>query len=245
MATLNKKRILVTYIEAGFGHITTANSIANAIEALQDPNIEVIRKDIFSEDPTLRKTEKRFIKVYSQGGWSRIMEIWGDTQTGVNYAVGGSANQGTRVGEVFTLEQLVYGTMLASANDMATQMGVARLLPVITARTVAHHINWDRMRKIAAESAEQSNRNSVPEIMPAVKFNELDLSNVVFADERAAYGESTSDFNTDKILIGPEGGFSDEEFSALDAAGARGIGLGKTILRAETAAIVALAKIIK
>jgi D-alanyl-D-alanine carboxypeptidase len=45
------------------------------------------------------------------------------TQTGVNYAVGGSANQGTRVGEVFTLEQLVYGTMLASANDMATQMG--------------------------------------------------------------------------------------------------------------------------
>ena len=130
--------------------------------------------------------------------------------------------------------------------NMATQMGVARLLPVITARTVAHHINWDRMRKIAAESAEQSNRNSVPEIMPAVKFSELDLSNVVFADERAAYGESTSDdFNTDKILIGPEGGFSDEEFSALDAAGARGIGLGKTILRAETAAIVALAKIIK
>ena len=45
------------------------------------------------------------------------------TQTGVDYAVGGSSNQGTRVGEVFTLEQLLYGTMLASANDMATQMG--------------------------------------------------------------------------------------------------------------------------
>ena len=45
------------------------------------------------------------------------------TETGVAYAVGGSANQGTQVGEVFTLEQLVYGTMLASANDMSTQMG--------------------------------------------------------------------------------------------------------------------------
>jgi D-alanyl-D-alanine carboxypeptidase len=45
------------------------------------------------------------------------------TQTGVNYVVGGSANQGTRVGEVFALEHLLYGTMLASANDMATQMG--------------------------------------------------------------------------------------------------------------------------
>lgn len=57
-----KKRILVTYIEAGFGHITTANSIADAIEALHDPNIEVIRKYMFSEDPVLRKTEKRFVK---------------------------------------------------------------------------------------------------------------------------------------------------------------------------------------
>ena len=57
-----KRRILVTYIEAGFGHITTANSIADAIEALHDPNIEVIRKYMFSEDPVLRKTEKRFVK---------------------------------------------------------------------------------------------------------------------------------------------------------------------------------------
>ena len=130
--------------------------------------------------------------------------------------------------------------------NMATQMGVARFMPVITARTVAHHINWERMSKIATEAAEQSNRNSVPEILEPIKFSDLDLSDVVFADERAAYGaEISTDFNTAKILVGPEGGFSDEEFNALDAAGARGVSLGKTILRAETAAIVALAKIIK
>ncbi len=130
--------------------------------------------------------------------------------------------------------------------NMATQMGVKNFLPVITERTVAHHVNWERMRKIATEASEQSNRNSVPEILPPVKFNDLDLSDVVFADERAAYGTGVSnDFNTIKILVGPEGGFSTTEFAALDAAGARGVGLGKTILRAETAAIVALAKIIQ
>lgn len=130
--------------------------------------------------------------------------------------------------------------------NMATQMGVARFLPVLTSRTVAHHINWERMQKIAVESAEQSNRNSVPEILKPVNFKDLNLSDIVFADERAAYGVDTAlDFNTDKILIGPEGGFSDDEFNALDAAGACGVGLGKTILRAETAAVVALAKIIK
>ncbi len=57
-----KKRILVTYIEAGFGHITTANSIADAIEALHDPNIELIRKYTFHDDPLLQKVEKNFVK---------------------------------------------------------------------------------------------------------------------------------------------------------------------------------------
>lgn len=57
-----KKRVLVTYIEAGFGHITTANSIADAIEALHDPNIELIRKYTFQAHPSLLKLEKQFIR---------------------------------------------------------------------------------------------------------------------------------------------------------------------------------------
>lgn len=130
--------------------------------------------------------------------------------------------------------------------NMATQMGVARFQPIITERTVANHINWGRMEKIIVEAAEQSGRNSVPQILPAKKFSDLDLSNVVFADERAAYGaEIPTCAKTEAVLIGPEGGFSDNEFAALDAAGATGISLGKTILRAEVAAVVALGKIIK
>lgn len=57
-----KKRILVTYMEAGFGHITTANSIADAIEALHDPDIELIRKYTFKDDPVLLKLEQNFVK---------------------------------------------------------------------------------------------------------------------------------------------------------------------------------------
>lgn len=131
--------------------------------------------------------------------------------------------------------------------NMATQMGVAVFQPVITERTNANHINWTRMVKIVVEAAEQSNRNSVPKIMPPVKFSELDLTNIVFADERAAYGHDTCDIPSDvnKIMVGPEGGFSDAEFSALDNAGACGISLGKTILRAELAAPIAIARMVK
>lgn len=131
--------------------------------------------------------------------------------------------------------------------NMATQMGVAEFLPVITARTNANHINWERMQKIVIEAAEQSNRNSAPKILNPIKFSELDLSDIVFADERAAYGKELPSGAGDvtSILIGPEGGFSEDEFNALDAAGARGISLGKTILRAELAASIAIAKVVK
>lgn len=131
--------------------------------------------------------------------------------------------------------------------NMATQMGVATFQPVITERTNANHINWTRMVKIVVEAAEQSNRNSVPKILPPIKFSELNLSNIAFADERAAYGHTTDADTGDitSILVGPEGGFSDAEFSALDDAGARGISLGKTILRAELAAPIAISRMVK
>lgn len=131
--------------------------------------------------------------------------------------------------------------------NMATQMGVAAFQPVITARTVANHINWARMEKIITESAEQSNRNSVPKILPVKKFDEIDLSHVVFADERAAYGAElpTVAHGAKYIFVGPEGGFADSEFAAFDAAGAIGISLGKTILRAELAAAIAISRVLK
>lgn len=129
--------------------------------------------------------------------------------------------------------------------NMATQMGVAKFQPVITERTTAHHINWERMKKIVIEASEQSNRNTVPVILPPVRFSELNLSDVVFADERAAYGGRTSEIpaGTTTVLVGPEGGFSDSEFAALDASGAHGISLGQTILRAELAASIAVAQV--
>ncbi len=131
--------------------------------------------------------------------------------------------------------------------NMATQMGVARIVPVITERTVAHHINWERMRKIATEAAEQSNRNSVPEISEPIPFNKLDLHDICFADERFAYdNKNTTQIsnNIKSILVGPEGGFSDSEFATLDATGAIPVSLGKTILRAELAAAIAIGKLL-
>ena len=130
--------------------------------------------------------------------------------------------------------------------NMATQMGVGVLQPVITARTVVHHSNWERMHKIIIEASEQSNRNSIPKLLPPIKFDDLDLSGVVVADERAAHGRCIENGKKyeNRILIGPEGGFSESEFEKMDAAGVCGMSLGKTVLRAEVAAVVAIAKVL-
>ncbi len=129
--------------------------------------------------------------------------------------------------------------------NMATQMGIKKLVPVITERTVANHINWDRMKKIVIEAAEQSNRNSVPEITAPIKFADLPFKDLIFADERAAYGRDLpSEYkNVKNILVGPEGGFSDSEFDVLDKNNVHGLSLGKTILRAELAAQIAISKV--
>ena len=145
----------------------------------------------------------------------------------------------------------LYFSLIKRTDDliaMATQMGIKKFVPVITEHTVNHHVNWERMRKIAIESAEQSNCNSVPEIAKPIKFEELNLSSLCFADERFTYSkknESKIPENVNAILVGPEGGFSDAEFVKLDAAGAIPVSLGKTILRAEVAAVIAIEKIRK
>ena len=130
--------------------------------------------------------------------------------------------------------------------NMVTQMGVAVLQPVITERTVANHINWVRQKKIIVEASEQSNRNSIPELREPVKFDDLDLNNLTVADERFAHELKLENkqIKTNRIFVGPEGGFSPKEFEKMDAAGVYGLSLGKTILRAEVAAVVAISKVL-
>ena len=130
--------------------------------------------------------------------------------------------------------------------NMVTQMGVAILQPVITERTVANHINWARQKKIIVEASEQSNRNSIPELREPIKFVDLDLKNLIVADERFAHElkAEQKQIKSNRIFVGPEGGFAPKEFEKMDKAGVYGLSLGKTILRAEVAAVAAISKVL-
>ena len=130
--------------------------------------------------------------------------------------------------------------------EKATELGVARLVPVVTRRTVVERLRLDRLQSIAIEAAEQCGRTVLPEIAEPVALEAFLRGNqrtLYFADETG--GEPTAGVFTPgpaTILIGPEGGFRPEERAAIRAApNATAISLGPRILRAETAALAAVA----
>ena len=132
--------------------------------------------------------------------------------------------------------------------EKATELGVAEMRPVLTRRTIVDRLNLDRLRAHAIEAAEQCERTSLPELAEPRKLDHY-LGDwpadriLYFADE--AGGEPLAKAAAPgpaAILIGPEGGFTDEEREAIRALPqARPIGLGPRILRADTAAIAAIA----
>ncbi|HEX8239749.1 MAG TPA: 16S rRNA (uracil(1498)-N(3))-methyltransferase [Allosphingosinicella sp.] len=130
--------------------------------------------------------------------------------------------------------------------EKATELGVARLVPVITRRTIVERLNLHRLRAHIVEAAEQCERTALSELAEPRKLGAL-LADwpaermLYFADE--AGGEPlTAAPGPAAILIGPEGGFTDEERAAIrKLEQARPIGLGPRILRADTAALAAIA----
>jgi 16S rRNA (uracil1498-N3)-methyltransferase len=147
------------------------------------------------------------------------------------------------------------------AIEKCTEVGVARIIPVIARRSDAHlaaaagkrHERWLRL---ARQAAEQSRRLALPEIAAPVKLKELvgavgiagAMTRVVLAESLAGSEEDNglgailrSRPSEVALAVGPEGGWADEELTWFRESGWVAASLGDTILRAETAAIVATA----
>lgn len=132
--------------------------------------------------------------------------------------------------------------------EKACELGVARFVPVLTARCVVDKVKEDRLRAQMIEAAEQCERTALPEIAPLDKLDAL-LKNwpagraLYFCDERGGvpFGNAIKS-GPAAILVGPEGGFTDQENTAVRAhPHAVAVSLGPRILRADTAAVAATA----
>src|ERR1700722_10192607 len=166
------------------------------------------------------------------------------------------------LGEQIAVSQDVRITLLLSifkfdrmewAIEKCTELGVARLVPVIARRTEAHLAaaaakRVDRWRRIVLQASEQSRRSLVPEVCQPLKLKD---ASTLPASVRVVLSELETEVrlkdtlqslsNGDVVIaLGPEGGWTNEELTIFSELGWSSASLGRTILRAETAAIAAI-----
>jgi 16S rRNA (uracil1498-N3)-methyltransferase len=150
----------------------------------------------------------------------------------------------------------VKSTRLDYLVQKAVEMGASRLIPVATSRTQVAVKNPERLRANIIEAAEQCGVLAVPELTPSIRLSKLpmmmedDNRTVIFCDEMAEVANPVEALRGLKkgapvaVLIGPEGGFDpDERRMIMEWPGSIAIALGPRILRADTAAVAALAAV--
>ena len=144
---------------------------------------------------------------------------------------------------------LVKKTPMEIILQKATELGVTKIIPIVSERTEVKEINFDRAKKITVEATEQSNQLSPPTITKVIKLkeflNNLDSSSkIFFADVNSSEKLKTKDFLDTKsvcILVGPEGDFSPSEREfILGSSSVKPFSISKNILRSDTAVISAI-----
>ena len=178
------------------------------------------------------------------------------TRAGVHARLGGAvaARSESQLRLVLALSPLK-GDRMELVIQKATELGVAEIRPVVTARTDAaarpalHGSRQERWDKVASGAAEQCGRAVVPEIAATTTLERLVAD--PFPGDRVVLLETPGEPSLDALfteppsalllLVGPAGGFEPAEVEALRRAGFRAAALGPRVLRSETAAVAALA----
>jgi 16S rRNA (uracil1498-N3)-methyltransferase len=147
------------------------------------------------------------------------------------------------------------GDRMDIAVQKTTELGIARIVPVLAARTTAGRPRRERWEKIAREAARQSGRADVPEIAAAAPLEDAvraagaGATGLVLWEEAAATAPAAlplgralpAEPRAVALVVGPEGGLTTDEVGAARAAGYQVVTMGPRILRSETAAIAAVA----
>ena len=144
-------------------------------------------------------------------------------------------------------QALIKGDRLEQVVQHGTEIGVAAFQLIITERCVVRELSdrrLERLRTIAREAAEQSERGIVPPVHEPVRLADVLRPGVALLYERDSATRLSMIDPPPSVAIGPEGGFSKDEMAQALAAGAQIVGLGPRILRSESVALAAAAVIL-
>jgi 16S rRNA (uracil1498-N3)-methyltransferase len=144
-------------------------------------------------------------------------------------------------------QALLKGDHLETVIRQGTEIGVSRFELTVTERCVARDVSaarLARLRTIAREAAEQSERGVIPEIVAPVPLAEVIGPGSVVLLERSSASRLAALEPPSRLVIGPEGGFTSAEAESVDRAGATAASLGPRILRSDSVAAAAAAVVL-
>lgn len=129
-----------------------------------------------------------------------------------------------------------------------TELGVTNFVPILADRSEKTGFNKERAEKIVIEAAEQCGRSDIPDIREPITLDNAlkaykDSVQLMVCDETLEQNEQLSESPVG-IFIGPEGGWTDEELRIFESSNVGHLHLGKLTLRAETAAVAAVTKLV-
>lgn len=145
------------------------------------------------------------------------------------------------------VQALLKGDALETVVQLGTEIGIGSFQLAVTERCIAREISprkLERLRTIARESAEQSERGIIPEVVAPVSLAQALAPDAVLLYERDDAMRLGAVEPPETVIVGPEGGFTAAELDAAREAGVRIAGLGSRILRSQTAGAAAAAVIL-
>lgn len=204
--------------------------------------------------------------LFDGSGYDFICEITSFEKESVKFVVQEKIqNKNVPQCEVFLFASLIKNSNYELVLEKCTELGVSHFVPIISERSEKKKLNYDRARKIIKEASEQSGRGTLPKIYDTILLLEVfeqykvpffvfhgsgenfrqsndkfQISPETFAEAKVK-GQANVKENKIGILIGPEGGWSENEIKFFKEKNIPIYSLGNQILRAETASIVASA----
>jgi len=224
------------YINEKIGNLKTGNSFFIADEGLQNQLRKVFR---------FRGGE--VVELFDGSGFNFESEIKDFEKDRVNFSlISKKENENIPKTEIHLFQSIIKKDNFEFVVEKCTELGVRSFHPIISERSEKKDLNLDRLNKIAKEASEQSGRGEVPEIFAPTKLVEavkdFDGKLLAFDFNAPSFISEQSKFKNLKkigIFVGPEGGWTVGDLQVLKDAGAEISSLGKQVLRAETASIVA------
>ncbi len=223
---------------------------AKAIEDRQPyiiPSLELIHqlKSVFR----LAKGDR--VILFDNSGYDFIAVIDSFDKEGVSFSILEKRENNVRPKrETYLFASIVKRDTFEWIVEKATELGVAHIVPIISDRTEKQGLNRTRLTKVSIEASEQSGRSTVPEIHDILKLADS-IANYSYL-ESIVWEPSAEKFKKEEfagaeamgVYIGPEGGWTERELEMFKKAGMKICSLGPQVLRAETAVIAVLSRLV-